>query len=115
MVYQDVDVQAGATYTLPGWVHKNEPAFHNVCLLIEWHDSDWPDLADCLSEENGFYRPLTVGPTLAPPDTSKARIKIIADIRTASPASPMYFDEISLTSSMEPRGYFPLLMNNYAR
>ena len=114
-VYQDVDVHAGASYTLTGWVHKNESAFYNVCLRIEWHDSDWPDLVDCLSEDNDFYRPITVGPTLAPPDTSKARIKIIADIRTPDPPSPVYFDEISLTSSMKPTGYFPLLLKNFPR
>ena len=113
-IYQDVDVYAGATYTLTGWIHKNHSAFYNVCLRIEWHDSNWPDLVDCLSEDNGFYRPITVGPTLAPPDTSKARIKASADIRTADRPSPVYFDEINLTSSMQPRGYFPLLLNNCA-
>ena len=60
-------------------------------------------------------RPITVGPTLAPPDTSKARIKIIAGIRTADPPSLVYFDEISLTSSMQPSGYFPLLLKNDRR
>ena len=112
-IYQDVDVQAGATYTLTGWVYKNESAFRNVCLRIEWHDSSSPDLVDCLAEDNGFYRPITVGPTVAPPDTSKARIKASADIRTADPPNPVYFDEICLTSSMQPSGYFPLLLNNY--
>ena len=112
-VYQDVDVFAGASYTLTGWVHKNHSAFYNVCLRIEWHDSDWPDLVDCLSENNDFYRPITVVAALVPPDTSKARIKIIADIRTADPPNPVYFDEINLTSSMEPSGYLPLLLNNY--
>ena len=114
-IYQDVDMLAGATYTLTSWAYKNESAFRKVCLRIEWHDSSSPDLADCLSEDNSYYRPITIGPTVAPPDTSKARIKIIADIRTPNPASPMYFDEINLTSSMEPRGYFPLLLKNYAR
>ena len=114
-IYQDVDVHAGAPYTLTGWVYKNESAFQNVCLSIEWHDSDWPDLVDCLSEDNGFYRLITVGPTLAPPDTSKASITIIADIRTQNPPNPMYFDELALTSSMQPSGYFPLLLKNCAR
>ncbi len=112
-IYQDVDVFAGATYTLTGWVYKNESAFSRVCLRIEWHDSDWPDLADCLSEDNDFYRPITVVSALSPPDTSKARIKIIAAIRTADAPSPVYFDEVGLTSSMQPVGYFPLLLKNY--
>jgi len=49
-----------------------------------------------------------------PPETSKARIKASADMRTADPRSPMYFDKICLTSSMQPSGYFPLLLKDYA-
>jgi hypothetical protein len=54
-----------------------------------------------------------VGPTLAPPDTSKARIELLADIRTANPPGPVYFDEVCLTSSMQPTGFFPLLLKTY--
>ena len=42
---------------------------------------------------------------------SAGSIRAAADIRTADPPSPVYFDEINLTSSMEPSGYFPLLFD----
>jgi hypothetical protein len=113
-IYQDVDVYAGATYTLTGWVYKNDSAFQDVCLRIEWHGTGGVDqVQDCLSQDAGYYRPITVGPTLAPPDTSKARIKLLADIRTANPPSPVYFDDIRLTSNLMPRGYLPLGLKNY--
>ena len=88
-----------------------EAVLHGLGILGELKAG----IVDCLAADNAFYRPITVGPALAPPDTSKARIKIIADIRADDPPSPVYFDEINLTSSMEPSGYFPLLLKNYAR
>jgi hypothetical protein len=102
------------SYTLTGWVYKNDSAFQKVCLRIEWHGTGGVDEVQyCLSQDAGYYRPITVGPTLAPPDTSKARIKLLADIRTADPPSPVYFDDIRLTSNLMPRGYLPLGLKNY--
>jgi len=42
-------------------------------------------------------------------------MKAVADIRTASPPSPVYFNEICLTSNTMPSGYLPLLLKNYGR
>jgi len=114
-IYQDVDIIAGATYTLTGWIYKNEPGFDEACLGIEWLGSSWPDVEECLSGNNCFYLPLTVSIAAAPPDASRARIKLIADIRTENPSSPIFFDELGLTSSMMPNGFLPLSVKNYRR
>jgi len=112
--YQDVDIVPGATYTLTGWVYKDEDAYRYALLRIEW----WPTgsgMAESgqLTDDNDFYRPMTVGPALAPQDVSRARIKLIADIRTPNPANPIFFDELSLTSTMMPKGFLPLSLKSY--
>jgi hypothetical protein len=114
-IYQDVPVEPSATYTLTGWALKNESLFLRVCLRIEWPGSEAPPSEDCFSGDNDYYRAITVGPTLPPSDASVARIKAVADIFGANPPSPVYFDELRFTSSMEPSGYFPLLLKNYRR
>ena len=114
-IYQDVEVIPGATYTLTGLIHKYEPRFHQACLCIEWVESGSPPLQKCLSDDNDFYRPITVGPATAPSDVTRARIKARAEIRTANPPNSVYFDGLSLTSSMMPNGFFPLCLKNYPR
>jgi hypothetical protein len=115
-IYQDVDIIPGATYTLSGWVYKDEDAYRYALLRIEW----WPTGSGMvesgqLTDDNDFYRPITAGPAVAPLNTSKARIKLIANIRTANPSDPIYFDELSLTSSIMPRGFLPLSLKSYPR
>jgi hypothetical protein len=115
-IYQDVDIIPGATYTLTGWVYKDDDAYRYALLRIEW----WPTGSGMvesgqLTDDNDFYRPITAGPAVAPLNTSKARIKLMANIRTANPSHPIYFDELSLTSTMMPRGFFPLSLKNYPR
>jgi hypothetical protein len=114
-ISQDVTVVAGATYTLTGRAFKNEPLFLRVCLRIEWPGSTALPLEDCFAGNQDFYRPITVGPTLAPPDATQARIKAVAEMLAANPRNPVYFDELSLTSSMMPRGFFPLSLKNSPR
>jgi hypothetical protein len=114
-IYQDVVVVPGATYTLTGWIYNNEPRFDEACLRIEWVGSGSPDVQKCLFGNNAFYRAITVGPVSAPPDASKARIKALADIRTANPPNPLYFDELRLTSNMMPIGFLPLSLKSYPR
>jgi len=113
--YQDVDIIPGATYTLTGWVYKDEPAFEYARLRLEW----WPPgiIVDStqLTDDNDFYRPMTVGPALAPTDASRARIKLMANIGDANPPNPIYFDELSLTSTMMPKGFLPLSLKSYRR
>ena len=114
-IHQDVYVIAGATYTLTGWIYKDEPEFSRVCLRIEWRDSGWPPSEDCISGDAGYYRPITVALAKAPPDASRARIMAVAELLDAGPPNPVYFDEIHLTSNMMPSGYIPLLLKNYGR
>jgi hypothetical protein len=112
-IHQDVFVVAGAAYTLTGLIYKDEPGFGSVCLRIEWRDSEWPPSDDCISGDAGYYRPITVAVSSAPPDVSTARIMATAELLDAGPPHPVYFDDIRLTSSMMPRGYIPLVLKNY--
>jgi hypothetical protein len=114
-IYQDVPVEPSATYTLTGWALKNDSHFDPVCLRIEWPGSTALPSDDCLYGDNDYYRPITIGPTLPPSDASVARIKAVADIFAANPPGPVYFDELSFTSSLERTGYLPLLLKNYPR
>jgi hypothetical protein len=115
-IYQDVDIIPGATYTLTGWVLKDDDAYRYALLRIEW----WPTGSGIvesgqLTDDNDFYRPITAGPAVAPPNTSRARIKLIADIRTPTPSHSIYFDELSLTSTMMPQMFIPLSLKSYRR
>ena len=114
-IYQDVVVVPGATYTLTGWIYKNEPGFDEACLRIKWVESGSPDLQKCLSGDNNYYRPLTVSIAAAPSHTSKARIEARAEVLTGEHENPIYFDELSLTSNMMPVAFLPLSLKNYPR
>jgi hypothetical protein len=111
-IHQDVRVFAGSSYTLTGWIYENEAAISRVCLRIEWHDSQWPPQEDCLSGDVGYYRPITIAAVTAPPDTSTARIMVVAVLLDAAPPNPAYFDEILFTSNMMPVGYVPLVQKD---
>jgi hypothetical protein len=111
-VYQDVTVVPGATYTLTGWIYKNESSFEFALLRIEWLNSQSPDVdSDTIFDDNPFYRPVAVDPISAPPDASTARISAVAKVRTAEPQNPIYFDALSLTSNMVPSTWVPLVLN----
>jgi len=115
-IYQDVQVFPGATYTLTGWIYKDELLFEYALLRIEWRNSQWPDVdSGQLRDDNGYYRPITIGSAIAPPDASKARISAVAWIRDSPPPNPVYFDELSLTSNMMPVAFIPLCLKNYPR
>ena len=114
-IHQDVFVIPGATYTLTGWIYKDEPEFASVCLRIEWRDSVWPNSPECIWDDADYYRPLTVAAVTAPPDASQARIAAVAELRHADPPRPVYFDEIRLTSNMMARSFIPLMLKNYGR
>jgi len=114
--HQYVPVIAGATYTLTGWIYKDEPAFTYALLRIEWWPLGQPTVdSGQIRDDNDFYRPVTVGPATAPPGAYKARIVGLADIRTSPPPNPVYFDDLSFTSNMMPNGFFPLSLKNYRR
>jgi hypothetical protein len=115
-IHQDVTVFAGETYTLTGWVYKDEPKFDRVCLRIRWRESEKLDEEDCVDVNDDEYRAITVGPTVAPADagdTLTARIMAAADISEANPSNPVYFDDLSFTSSLELMPfYLPLVVKN---
>jgi hypothetical protein len=110
-IHQDVPIFPGASYTLTGWVYKNESGFRRV----EWLPPSPGDSEKCLTGEADYYRPLTVGLLVAPSSATNARISAVAEIREPNPPSPVYFDEISLTSSLTPRLYLPLQLKSYQR
>ena len=112
-IYQVVPVFPGATYTLTGWIYKDEPGFKRACLRVEWVASGSPDVEKCIYDDNDFYRSVTVGPTDAPLYATSAKIEGMAEIRTSPVTNPIYFDELSLTSNMMPIGFIPLCLKNY--
>jgi len=114
-IYQEVPVFPGATYTLTGWAYNDEPGFYRLCLRVEWLPPMPGDSEGCLKGEADVYRPLTVGPLVAPSDATGARISAVAEIRVPNPPNPVYFDAISLTCSLTPRLYLPLLSKNHPR
>jgi hypothetical protein len=114
-IHQDVPIFAGASYTLTGWVYKNESGFRRVCLRVQWLPPSPGDSEKCLTGEADYYRPLTVGLLVGPSDATAARISAVAEIREPNPPSPVYFDDISLTSSLTPRLYLPLQLKSYER
>jgi hypothetical protein len=115
-IYQDVPVFAGATYTLTGCIYKDEPAFRYALFRIEWLDTDLPpEDSDSVADNNGSYWPITLGPIAAPPDASRARISAVAGMGTSDPENGIFFDNLTLTSNMMPRGCLPLLLSDYAR
>jgi hypothetical protein len=113
-IYQDVPVFGGATYTLTGWIYKDELEYRYADLRLKW-DSDPDEYGARLGTDNDFYSPITVGPLVAPPDATEARIRAVAEIRMPNPPNPIYFDDISLTSSLTPRLLLPLQLKGYTR
>jgi hypothetical protein len=114
-IYQDVPIFAEATYTLTGWVYKDEVDYRRACLRMEWLPSTAVPSQKCLTADKDFYRPLTVGPVAAPAGATKVRIRAVGDTRTSNPLNPVYFDELSLKCSLTPRLYSPLSLKNYPR
>jgi hypothetical protein len=122
-IYQDVGVVAGGTYTLTGWAYMNDPSFDQVCLRIAWLPPSSPAVQRCLDIVAPDYRPITVGPNVAPMDAVTARITARAKIGTSNPPSPVHFDDLSFTSNVSatpvpsPSGpvsfYMPLVLKNY--
>jgi hypothetical protein len=114
-IHQEVPVFPGATYTLTGWAYNDEPTFYRVCLRLEWLPSIWTKREACLVDESDFYRPLTIGPLVAPSSATGVRISALAEMIDPDPTDPVYFDEISLTCSLTPRQYLPLLSKKHRR
>ena len=118
-IRQDVSVVPSAAYTLTGWVYNDDAKYDQVCLRIRWRASDWLGaVQDCLEGDYDFYRAITLPSVIAPPDAVTARIMAVADISTASPQEPVYFDDLSFTSNIPPTPtpmafYVPLVVKSY--
>jgi hypothetical protein len=118
-IYQNVDVVAGAIYTLTGCAYNSESSFNEVCLRIKWLYTGYPDeVSSCLDGVAADYRPITVSSATAPPDATTARIMAVADILSPNPPNPVYFDDLSFTSNMPPTPtpisvYVPLVFKGY--
>jgi hypothetical protein len=115
-VHQQVNVLPGATYTVTAWIYKDEPSFSYVRLGMYWLDSQWDDPASAdLTDDAGFYRPITLGPAVAPPDASRAQIRLVAWIRESPAEEPICFDELTVNSNMVPVAFIPVCLKNYPR
>jgi hypothetical protein len=120
-IWQDVSVVPSATYTVTGWVYEDDPNFDKSCLRIAWPGSTWVGSVEaCLDGDYGSYRPITLASVIAPPDAATARIWAVAYIGEAVPSIPVYFDDLSLTSSVPPTPtpmgtpfYVPMVVKNY--
>lgn len=118
-IRQDVSVLPSAAYTLTGWIYDDDAKYDQVCLRIRWRASDWLGaVQDCLEGDYDFYRAITLPSVIAPPDAVTARIMAVADISTASPQEPVYFDDLSFTSNIPPTPtpmafYVPLVVKSY--
>jgi hypothetical protein len=120
-IRQDVSVVPSATYTVTVWVYENDPNFDKSCLRIAWPGSTWVGSVEaCLDGDYGFYRPITLASVIAPTDAATARIWAVAYIGEAVPSIPVYFDDLSLMSSVPPTPtpmgtpfYVPMVVKNY--
>lgn len=120
-ILQDMSVVPGATYTLTGWVYQNEPNVDQACLRIRWRGSDWLDTEQwCAPGQADYYRPFTSEPVMAPPDAITARVLALADIGESGMQEPVYFDDLSFTSSLDPTPapagtpfHVPLVLKHY--
>jgi len=118
-IFQDVEVQAEATYTLTGWVYMDDANFAQACLRISWRGTEELDsVQTCLYGRNDFYRPITLESVIPPSDTVTARIMAVGDISEPNPSNPVYFDDLSFTSNIPPTPtpiafYVPLVVKNH--
>jgi hypothetical protein len=120
-IWQNVSVVPSAAYTVTGWVYEDDPKFDKSCLRITWPGSTSSDSVEaCLGGDYGDYRPITLASVIAPTDAVTARIWVVADIGEPNPSIPVYFDDLSLTSSVLPTPtpvgtpfYVPMVVKNY--
>jgi len=121
-IYQDVEgIIGGMPYTLSGWATSNSN-FWWVKLRIDWRNASgsvgrWVD-SDALTGDEEEFQLLTIpkegeGESVrAPPDATIARIKCMASIQNPSPATPVFFDELSFTFQGW-KVYVPRVVKNY--
>jgi hypothetical protein len=100
-IRQDVSVVAEEHYILTGWVYNNEPSFNRVCLRIRWPGHPSLDVQSCVDGLASYYRPITVSST-SPPGATTARIMAMAEVGSVNPPHPVYFDDLSFTSNVDP-------------
>lgn len=102
--YQTVAVSAGQSYTLAGYVVKNDPQLASLSLSISWYaseDGTGAALASqsspsALTDDQPEYRPLNIEAT-APQGTRSARVRVVLEPASNNEAVA-YVDDLSFTA-----------------
>ncbi|MDO8487408.1 MAG: hypothetical protein Q7S45_03890 [Candidatus Curtissbacteria bacterium] len=104
-LYQDIDVEPDAFYSLSGYAIKNSPNFSWVILRISWRSSsgeisqtDSPRL----TSDSSDFQSLKIDSVQAPSQAIKARIELAANIVTANPNNPALFDDVDFSQIPAP-------------
>lgn len=104
-LYQDVDVDVSAFYSLSGYVVKNDSRFSWVILRISWRTSS-SEISKTDSSQLGgdssAFQKLQIDSVQPPVNAVKARIELAANIQTANPSNPALFDDINFSQVEAP-------------
>jgi len=96
-LYQDVDVEPDAFYSMSGYAIKNSSNFSWVILRISWRSStaeiSKTDSSQLTSDSSDFQL-LKIDSGQAPSQAVKARVELAANIVTVNPSNPVLFDDI---------------------
>lgn len=104
-LYQDVDVEPDAFYSISGYAIKNSANFSWVILRISWRSSSAEisktDSSQLTSDSSDFQL-LNIDSTQAPSQAIKARVELAANITTVNPGNPALFDDINFSQIPAP-------------
>lgn len=104
-LYQDVDIEPEAFYSISGYAVKNSANFSWVILRISWRNSSAEisktDSSQLTSDSSDFQL-LKIDSTQAPIQAIKARVELAANIATANPSNPALFDDIDFSQIPAP-------------
>ena len=104
-LYQDVDVEPDAFYSVSGYAIKNSPNFSWVILRISWRSSSAEisktDSSQLTSDSSDFQL-LKIDSGQAPSQAIKARVELAANIVTVNPSNPVLFDDIDFSQVPAP-------------
>lgn len=99
-LYQDVDVEPDAFYSLSGYAVKNSSNFSWVILRISWRNSSTEiskSDSSQLTLDSSDFQELKIDSAQAPSQAIKARIELVANIVTVNPSNPALFDDINFS------------------
>lgn len=111
-LYQDVDIEPEAFYSISGYAVKNSANFSWVILRISWRSSSGEisktDSSQLTSDSSDFQL-LKIDSAQTPSQAIKARIELAANIATANPSNPALFDDIDFSQIPAPDQPTPTL------